>query len=192
MNRQPSPRPCPVCREHFTPKRIGLKVTKCCLNASCVLDYAQGLRAKDFDRETKAMKSKMLDNDKSFWKAKAQKAFNEYIRLRDYRESCISCSKPHDWHGQWHAGHYKTVGARSDLRFSEDNCHKQCSVCNNYLSGNLANYFHGLVAKIGNDRILALDVVRDVKATLEYYKEIHKTYTTKIKELKNLSAVDSV
>lgn len=70
MNRTPRPRPCPVCREEFTPKRIGLKVTKCCLNASCVLDYAQGLRAKDFDRETRSMKSRLLDNDKSHWKAK--------------------------------------------------------------------------------------------------------------------------
>lgn len=188
MQKQIKPKKCKSCGEPFKPFSSLAKVC----SVACSLDYVGKENQKQFKQATKSMKSKLLDNDKSFWKAKAQKAFNEYIRLRDYRESCISCDKPHDWHGQWHAGHYKTVGARSDLRFSEANCHKQCSVCNNYLSGNLANYFHGLVAKIGNDRILALDVVRDVKATLEYYKEIHKTYTTKIKELKNLSAADSV
>lgn len=192
MNRTPRPRPCPVCREEFTPKRIGLKITKCCLNPGCVLDYAQGIRAKDYDRQTKDMKKKLLDNDKSHWKQKAQKAFNEFIRLRDANDGCISCDKPHDWHGQWHAGHYKTVGARPDLRFCEDNCHKQCSVCNNYLSGNLANYFHKLRDKIGSDGILSLEMIREVKTTVDYYKDIHRIYTGKIRELKKLSHPDSV
>jgi hypothetical protein len=139
------------------------------------------------------MKDKFLDNDVSHWKKKAQKAFNEFIRLRDAHLPCVSCDKPYDWHGQWHAGHYKTTGARPDLRFNEDNCHKQCSVCNNHLSGNLANYRLELENRIGMDRLLALEVVLKSKPIrLADYKEIHVNYTAKIKELKYLqNSVDS-
>lgn len=189
MNRLPKPRKCPVCREEFTPKRIGLKLTKCCLNAACVLDYAEGLRAKDFDKQTREMKKKFQAKDTQFLKAKAQKTFNEFIRLRDAHLSCVSCDKPKDWHGQWHCGHYKTVGARPDLRFNEDNCHKQCSVCNNYLSGNLAAYRIELLNRIGIDGVEALEV--DIDKPKAYraddYIKIHRIYQQKIKLLKNRS-----
>ena len=190
MNRIPSPRPCPVCREEFTPKRIGLKITKCCLNAACVLDYAQGLRAKDFDRETRAMKTDFRKNDKAFQKAKAQKTFNEFIRLRDKDLPCVSCDRPHDWHGQFHCGHFKTTAARPDLRFNEDNTAKQCSICNNYLSGNLVNYRFELIKRIGEDRVLALDVELPApRLKASDYEAIHKQYQQKIKELKNERAM---
>jgi hypothetical protein len=40
--------------------------------------------------------------------------------------------------------------------FDEDNCHKQCSACNNHLSGNLTAYRPALIAKIGQARFDAL------------------------------------
>ena len=173
----PKPRPCAVCRELFTPVRINLKLTKVCLNAGCILDYAQGIRAKAEKKANIKQKREFRDNDKSFQKAKAQKAFNAYIRERDKDEGCISCDKTKDWQGQWHAGHYKTVGARPDLRFDERNVHKQCSVCNNYLSGNLANYRKRLIQKIGLDQVEDLD--RDgspKKYTAADYKAIYDRY----------------
>lgn len=186
MNRVPKPRKCPVCRDEFTPKRIGLKLTKVCLNAACVLDYAQGLRAKDFDKQTREMKSDFRKKDKSFQRDKAQKSVNEFIRLRDAKLPCVSCDKPSDWGGQWHAGHYKTTAARPDLRFNEDNISKQCAQCNTFLSGNLAVYRITLVARIGLDRVLALEVDTDKpkKYTAEDYAAITKIYQAKIKDLK--------
>ena len=187
MNRVPKPRKCPVCRDEFTPKRIGLKLTKVCLNAACVIDYAQGLRAKDFDKQTREMKSDFRKKDKSFQRDKAQKAFNEFIRLRDAHLGCISCDKPADWFGQWAAGHYKTVGARSDLRFNEDNVHKQCNRdCNKGKSGNVGMYRIRLIQKIGIERVEALeaDIEKPKKYTAEDYAAITKTYQAKIKEIK--------
>ena len=180
-------RRCAVCREVYTPKRIGLKITKVCLNAACVLDWAQGIRAKEAEKTARVRKKAFLDDDKSFQRAKAQKAFNEFIRLRDAALGCISCEKPANWQGQWHAGHYKTTGARPDLRFNEDNCHKQCSVCNNHLSGNLGNYRASLYQKIGMERFadLEFDPVELKKITAADYKNIHTTYSAKVKELKN-------
>lgn len=184
-SKQLKPRKCAVCREEYTPRRIGLKITKVCLNAACVLDWAQGVRAKDLKRQEREQaminaqkKRDFLANDIRHQKEKAQKAFNKYIRLRDAELECISCDKPAVWGGQWHAGHFKTVGARPDLRFNEDNVHKQCSVCNNHLSGNLNNYRDGLIAKIGIERVLALDVVGEpVKYTAQHYASIAKVYS---------------
>ena len=190
MNRVPKPRKCPVCRDEFTPKRIGLKLTKVCLNAACVLDYAQGLRAKDFEKKTREMKSDFRKKDKSFQRDKAQKAFNEFIRLRDANLGCISCDKPKDWGGQWHASHWKSRGARPDLAFNEDNVHKACSICNNWLSGNVGNFKESLLLKIGKDRVERIEKnIDSVRYSASDYAEIHNTYTRKIKELKELASI---
>jgi hypothetical protein len=81
----------------------------------------------------------------------AQVEFNKYIRLRDEHLPCISCGRFHS--GQYHAGHYRSVGSAPELRFNELNIHKQCSACNNYLSGNIINYRRNLIAKIGMDKV---------------------------------------
>lgn len=174
-------RKCVQCKELFTPSNSLVKVC----GMACALDYGKSVvKVKRAKNEIK-QKRDFLANDKSFQRAKAQKAFNEFIRVRDAILPCISCANPADWHGQWHAGHYKTVGARPDLRFNEDNCHKQCSKCNNFLSGNLVTYTWALNLKIGAERLAALDVeVGPQKYTASDYAAIHAKYSAKIKELK--------
>ncbi|MDG6786005.1 recombination protein NinG, partial [Glaesserella parasuis] len=72
-----------------------------------------------------------------------------------------------------------------ELRFNEDNVHKQCSACNNHLSGNITEYRINLVRKIGVERVEALESYHPpVKWSIEDCKEIIKTYRAKIKELK--------
>jgi hypothetical protein len=92
---------------------------------------------------------------KSDWAKEAQREFNKFIRLRDAELPCVSCLRNHS--GQYQAGHYKTVGAHPELRFNEDNCHKQCAPCNNHLSGNIAHYRPNLIDIIGQSRVDALD-----------------------------------
>jgi hypothetical protein len=177
------PKKCKSCGELFKPFSSLAKVC----SMACSLDFVGKEKQKLSDKAHREKKKTFLENDKSFQRSKAQKAFNEYIRLRDATLGCISCDKPSDWGGQWHAGHYKTVGARPDLRFNEDNCHKQCSVCNNFLSGNLAQYRIALLSKIGSPRVLMLDT--DGESPKKYmakdYAYIHAEYSTKIKEMKN-------
>ena len=173
---------CASCKQLFTP---GNSLIKVC-GMACALDYGKSIVKVQKSKDEIKQKRDFLANDKSFQRAKAQKAFNEFIRLRDVDLPCISCANPADWHGQWHAGHYKTVGARPDLRFNEDNCHKQCSRCNNFLSGNLAVYTWSLELKIGPDRLLALDVeLKPKKYTASDYAAIHAEYSAKIKALKS-------
>lgn len=84
---------------------------------------------------------------------KFAEGFNQFIRLRDKDLPCISCGRYHQ--EQWHAGHYRSVGACPELRFDEMNVHKQCSVCNNYKSGNLTEYRLNLIRKIGEKKLNA-------------------------------------
>ena len=89
---------------------------------------------------------------KAKWLAELQALVNQYVRLRDQSYNCISCDKGPFWDGQWHAGHYYSRGHSAALRFNLNNIHKQCSVCNNHLSGNIGEYTPKLQAKIGIDK----------------------------------------
>jgi hypothetical protein len=90
---------------------------------------------------------------RSQWQKEAQAAFNAYIRARDDGRGCISCGVVTGARsltgGGFDAGHYLTVGARPELRFDEENCHKQCKRCNQHLHGNLVSYRVGLVQRLG-------------------------------------------
>jgi hypothetical protein len=113
----------------------------------------------------------------------AQAAFNAYIRLRDYQDPCICCDRHHQ--GQYHAGHYISVGSRPNLRFDEMNVHKQSAPCNNHLSGNQAEYRKRLIKKIGEAEVLRLESDHEPKHyTIDDLKEIKAKYTAMAKELK--------
>ena len=150
-------------------------------SGKCALEVAK--------RKAEAKHRKAMTEAKEKIKTKAehlqdaQKAFNEYIRLRDANEPCISCQRHHK--GQYHAGHYRTVGAHPELRFSEENCHRQCSVCNNHRSGNIVEYRINLKAKIGDDRLEQLEGPHDAaNYTIDDIKEIKTKYRAKCRELK--------
>lgn len=152
----------------------------------CAVDYGKEkgkkLREKQDKRDHAKAKKELKDNDRSFQLKKTQAIFNRYIRLRDINGVCISCGRAHS--GQYHAGHYRSVGANPELRFSEYNCHKQCAPCNNHLSGNIVDYRLGLISKIGLDKVEWLEGPHEPKRyTIEELKEIQELYKRKIKEL---------
>ena len=136
-------------------------------------------RAREHRERKKALKPL------SHWLNETQKVFNEYIRLRDDLDPCISCGRLDA--PEWCAGHFRTRGAASQLRFNEDNVHKQCNKhCNQELSGNIANYRPRLIGKIGLERVEALENDNSTKKwTREELEELRKIYRKKIKELKN-------
>ena len=172
---------CKPCNEMFTPDRPLQKVCsyKCALVAE--REKTAIRHKKEFKAETKRMKEKIKTlteylND-------AQKEFNKYIRIRDKNKPCISCttSRPSN---QYHAGHYRTTKAASQLRFNEDNCHRQCSQCNNSKSGNVVEYRINLVKKIGRWRVEELENNNQLADwTKEKAIEIKKEYREKWKEL---------
>lgn len=135
---------------------------------------------KDDRKRTKARLAEL--QPRSHWVKQAQVAFNRFIRLRDADLPCISCQRMHQ--GQWHAGHYLTRGARPELAFDEDNCHKQCQPCNEHLSGNLVLYRVGLLARIGAERVARLEGPHPtLKLSIAALKELRRVYVAKAKTL---------
>ena len=144
---------CKVCRQPFEPRLP--------LQAVCGIDCARAVAVKVRGKAEKqaATKQRKADRERkeklkslSQLANEAQREVNRYVRARDFKEGCISCDKPATWQGQWHASHFRSVGAASQLRFNLWNIHKACSVCNNHLSGNIRNYESRLKTKIGDEK----------------------------------------
>lgn len=167
---------CKQCGELFEPER---PFQKCC-GFKCAIEYAKDQREK---KESKELKVRVINaKPRSYWIKRAQAAFNAYIRQRDADQPCISCQRHHA--GQYHAGHYRTVGSCPELRFDEDNCHKQCAPCNNHLSGNLVKYRVNLIFKIGIERVEWLEGNHEATHySIDDIKQIEKTYKEKLKKL---------
>lgn len=197
--RKPTRRKCKVCSAWFIPAYDNIRW--CCPAHGAI--YALGLRSKQKVEEAAKKIKEQHQKEKesrrsqaerrravkplSYFRAQAQQAFNEFIRYRDRHLPCISCGRHHE--GQYHAGHFRTTGANPELRFNEDNCHKQCAPCNNHLSGNLAAYRPALIARIGQARFDALMGPHELpKWDREDYMRIRDTYRAKLKALKQQEA----
>lgn len=115
-----------------------------------VIEKAKAIK-QTHDKKAHIKRKKEL-KPKSKWLGELQTLVNTYVRLRDDKSGCISCDKPFDWNGQWHASHYYSRGHSSSLRFNLWNIHKSCSICNNHLSGNIGEYTPRLINKIGKER----------------------------------------
>jgi hypothetical protein len=117
----------------------------------------------------------------------AQREFNRFIRFRDRLAgfSCISSGRPLDWSGNaTDAGHYRSVGAAGHLRFNEDNVHAQSKHDNQYKAGNVVEYRINLIARIGSERVEALESNNTVhKWTKDEVRGIRDTYRAKANQL---------
>lgn len=184
-------RKCKHCKE-YTEEFVTVPRGTFCTMDHAVL-WANAEQVKQRDRQLRKLKA---DNNKvkkatrakhradkervktrGQWTKEAQAEFNKFIRLRDKDEPCISCQRFHT--GQYHAGHYRSVGAHPELRFNELNNHKQCAPCNNHLSGNLVDYRINLIKKIGLEKVEWLEgphkqeklCIDEIKITKNKYKE---------------------
>lgn len=177
------PRKCKHCRTKFVPDRPF--IVWCSPECGAELAKAKiarqnALRAKKARKEYRDAKEKQ--KKRSDWLREAQQAFNAYIRERDKELPCISCGRHHQ--GQYHAGHYRTVGGNPELRFSELNVWKQCAPCNDHLHGNIVNYRIELERRIGRANLEWLEGPHEPKKyTIEELKEIKATYKAKLKDL---------
>jgi hypothetical protein len=169
---------CKVCGTMFTP----FQTTQMVCSIPCAITHGKATQAKKVRQEIRQDREAL--KTRQDWTYEAQKLFNKYIRMRDKNEPCISCGRHHQ--GQYHAGHFRTTAAAPQLRFHEDNVHKQCSVCNNHLSANLLEYRKRLIQKIGADRVEQLENDSTIKRwTIEELQEIKRIYKNKCKELDN-------
>jgi len=140
--------------------------------------------ARAYKNDTRVMKKALLDTDRAHWIAKAQKAFNAYIRARDVGLPCISCGCPPN-QGKRNACHYRPAGINTALRFDESNVHGGCERCNTYMSGNIAEYRIGLVKRIGVDKVAWLEQNHAIKKwSIAELKAIEAQYKEKLKAIR--------
>ena len=176
-------RRCLHCREYFAAEDgLILPAGFFCTHVHA-LDYAREKQEKTQAKAHRRQKRTFNENDRGKQLKDAQQAFNEYIRLRDKDQPCISCGRHHQ--GQNHAGHYRSVGAAPQLRFNQFNNSLQCAPCNVHLSGNLIEYRIGLVKKIGLEKVEWLEAQNEpLKLSLDDIKAIKTYYRDMIKRMK--------
>ena len=179
---------CKVCRTPFEPR---LPMAQVC-SIDCARSLAVSVRGKA--EKQAAIKQRKADRERkerlksrSELAREAQQAFNQWVRLRDADKPCISCGRHHE--GQYHAGHYLSVGARPELRYEPLNVWKQCSPCNTHLSGNAVLFRQALVREIGVENVEWLEGPHPArKYTAEELKTIRDEYRAKARELKREAA----
>lgn len=171
----------PGCCKPFTPARPMQQVC----SPRCARRLTEVRKAKE-KQELKARKQ-ALETIPELIKA-ADRAFAAFIRERDRQAGhpCISSGKPLDWSGnQVDAGHYRSRGAASHLRYDPRNCHAQSKYENRHRAGNAVEYRIRLIERIGLDEVEALESDNTPHHwTRDELRQIAATYRTKLRELK--------
>lgn len=187
-SKAPRPKKCRVCLELFVP----MKPLQVACGISCALIHAKAKQArarvaleKVERRELRAARQRL--KPMRDYMQEAQAAFNKFIRLRDRGDPCICCGSygpDEDWltGGKWDAGHFLSRGSHPELRFNEDNCHKQLKSCNGGSSKYAKKgrtvaegYRARLIQKIGLERV-------------EFLEGPHEIYRYSIVELQAIKA----
>lgn len=202
---EPRQKKCAVkgCQEKYTPDPKRPFVRWCNDEHALVLALAAieaKKRAKNKERRVAASAERREDGErrenlKSYPQLvkEAQREFNAFVRLRDARLPCICCGKRFEdkslTAGNVHAGHYRSTGSAPHLRFNEDNVHLQNAQCNLYGAGRAVDYRIGLIARIGLERVEALEANNQArKWTHDELREIRDTYRRRVREMKKEAA----
>jgi hypothetical protein len=175
---------CKTCKDKFETKVFLQK--NCLKKDECIkaeLKLKKQAAKKKWNKEKKQRKEELKtlsDHIKEL-----QVIFNQWIRLRDKGNNCISCNKPSK---KENAGHYRSAGGNPELRFEPLNVHLQCEYCNTYLHGNLIDYRINLIKKIGLEKVEWLEGYHEPKNyTIDQIKGLKVLYKLKIKNLKDSS-----
>ena len=186
--KEPKPKRCKQCGKEFVPMRsTAIACSYPCAKAfvdakNQKLKEKTAKLAQKVERQITKQRKEALKSLRD-WKKDVQTWCNKYIRLRDEKEPCISCGRHHQ--GQYHAGHYLSVGSHPELRWDERNIYKQCAPCNNHLSGNLINYRKRLIELKGQELVDWLEGPHEpLKPNIDYCKQQIEHFKKKIKELK--------
>ena len=184
---------CPHCRGKL---ETGQRIHQACIDPWLEAQQAKKERAdaKAARMDAKAERASIKARKEAIKTIPAliresQIAFNAWVRARDAAQPCISCDAPppdmSTLHAGRDAGHYRSTGSASHLRFHPDNCHAQCVKCNQWGAGMAVDYRIRLLQRIGPARVEALECDNAPhKWTHEELRGIRDTYRAKLRELK--------
>ncbi|EMN1549318.1 recombination protein NinG [Enterobacter kobei] len=184
---KPPRRTCKICKEKFIATYDNVWWCRPEHGAQYALQELDKKREKQRDAKDKEDRSawrkrKAAVKPLKHWEDLTQRVVNDYIRERDHELPCISCGTLTTV--QWEAGHFRSRGKASHLRYVEDNINKQCHHCNVQLSGNQQQYRIRLIAKIGTERVEALENNNAThRYTIEELEAIRKHYSALRRQL---------
>jgi len=178
-------KPCEICGKPVF--KIGAKV--CSIN--CSLDYnalhpelVKNFVEQQAEKNLKKWRKESSEKLKSLstLEGEAKRVFQEWVRLRDSDQPCISSGATK---GAMHGGHYLSCEKYSGLIFHPFNCHKQTAHDNVFKHGNLLDYRKGLIKRYGLTFVENLEALGDANRVRKYTRdeliEIKKFYQAKIK-----------
>lgn len=135
----------------------------------CAVKIAQERQRKAEERRAKAERAEFKKRKEAlrpiqYYLKRAERAVNAFRRAQDLAAGygCITCGT-YDAE-EWHAGHYRSVGACSSMRYDYKNIHLQCRQCNYFGAGKQQEYGDRLIARIG-----ASEIERIKAAPKRYY-----------------------
>lgn len=182
------------CEVFFVPDRGGQKVC----SPKCSIEYGPAVAAEKRHKEIRRKARQWRQDNKTVGvliQECQRQCFNPWIRYRDRDEPCISCGDFNpgmrdQYGGAWDAGHWLTTGSTPELRFHEDNCHKQCKSCNNPGPNKALwvarEYRINLINKIGIERVQWLEGPHDPSNyTRQDLIELKALFRRKLREAKS-------
>lgn len=128
----------------------------------------------------------MVVHNWSYWKKRAKKQFQLYVRLRDADKAgccrCITCGRIYHYK-RMNGGHFIPAEWTSTC-FMEINCHSQCVYCNLGLEGNREKYREFMIKKYGLENVEGLEKQKHIqtKYTIYDFQIIEKIYKDKCNE----------
>lgn len=187
-------RKCAVkeCRAEFEPRSITHKAcSPAC--AEIVGAKVKAAKAAKAQRQERAQDKAKLEKFKTLgqYKKEAQAAWNSYVRARDAGLPCASCNAmPGEvFGGAMDCSHYRSRGSAPHLAFHLHNAASACVKCNRFLGGNVVALRAGLVSRIGEEKILAIEANQTPRHfTKEYFIRIKKIFTKKAKRQRGRNA----
>ncbi len=184
-----SKRKCRHCGERSLAETMVIVPLGAFCNFDCATLHGKANQDKGRKIKQKAERKELRERKEKLKTAgdyikEAQAAVNKYVRIRDEKKPCVSCGRANvsvfgGYKGAcgWDAGHYRSRGAASHLRFNVLNIHKQCAGCNRFGSGMAHDYRIELIRRIGLDNVEQLENDNTPrKFTIEYLKRIKSIF----------------
>lgn len=170
---------CKICRAEYVKRSISHKTCSVSCAIEIVIRDKKHKEAKIDKARKEALKKPAEYADE------AQSAVNRYVNKRDEHLPCICCGKS-PYEGVRHAGHFKSRGSNSFLRFNLWNINTCCYSCNVKKGGNINEYRPALIEKIGIEKVEYLDnAPRSKVYSKEYLMRLKSIFNKKLKRLKN-------
>lgn len=142
-------------------------------------------KAKEERKSIKARKER-LKGRRDYLK-EAQAAWNSYVRMRDFGKPCASCGATpgQKFGGTMDCSHYRSVGAAPHLRFHLHNAAAACVKCNRHLGGNVVALRAGLVARIGAEKVEAVERNNAIRRfDIMYLQRIKKIFARRAAKIR--------